>query len=50
MELPLGFRGKTGAKWEELLVVTADDTCRLDDAIAPVRRWRQRGLWPTAPP
>jgi Xaa-Pro aminopeptidase len=45
VEPHLGFRG-VGAKWEELLVVTADDAFWLDDDVPHVRRWRARGLWP----
>lgn len=45
VEPHLGFRGATGAKWEELLVVTEDDAFWLDDDIPHVRRWQQRGLW-----
>ncbi|HKY92555.1 MAG TPA: M24 family metallopeptidase [Nevskiaceae bacterium] len=46
VEPHLGFRG-VGAKWEELLVVTDDDAFWLDDDVPHVRRWKQRGLWPT---
>jgi hypothetical protein len=46
VEPHLGFRG-VGAKWEELLVVTDDDAFWLDDDIPHVRRWKERGLWPT---
>lgn len=45
VEPHLGFRG-TGAKWEELLVVTDDDAFWLDDDVPHVRRWQARGLWP----
>jgi len=43
VEPHLGFRD-VGAKWEELLVVTADDAFWLDDEVPHVRRWRARGL------
>jgi Xaa-Pro aminopeptidase len=33
-------KGPIGAKWEELLVVTADDAYWLDDDLPHVRRWR----------
>jgi Xaa-Pro aminopeptidase len=46
VEPHLGFRG-VGAKWEELLVVTEDDAFWLDDDVPHVRRWAQRGLWPS---
>lgn len=45
VEPHLGFRG-TGAKWEELLVVTETDAYWLDDDVPHVRRWQSRGLWP----
>lgn len=48
VEPHLGFRGKVGAKWEELLVVTEDSAYWLDDDIPHVRRWQARGLWPAA--
>lgn len=44
VEPHLGFRG-TGAKFEELLVVTDDDAWWLDDDVPHVRRWIARGLW-----
>ncbi len=44
VEPHLGFRG-TGAKFEELLVVTEDDAFWLDDDVPHVRRWIERGLW-----
>ncbi|QHS09641.1 M24 family metallopeptidase [Sinimarinibacterium sp. NLF-5-8] len=47
VEPHLGFRG-TGAKFEELLVVTDDDAYWLDDDVPHVRRWVARGLWPMA--
>lgn len=47
VEPHLGFRG-VGAKWEELLVVTADDAFWLDDDVPQVRRWLSRGLQPLA--
>lgn len=40
VEPHLGFRG-TGAKWEELLVVTEDDAFWLDDDVPHLRRARQ---------
>ena len=40
--------GPVGAKWEELLVITADDAFWLDDEVPHVRRGIQRGLWPVA--
>jgi len=43
VEPHLGWRG-VGAKFEELLVVTADDAYWLDDDLPHVRRWQQRGL------
>lgn len=46
VEPHLGFRG-IGAKWEELLVVTEQDAFWLDDDVPHVRRWAERGLWPT---
>jgi hypothetical protein len=36
----LGFRG-TGAKFEEILVVTETDAYLLDDALPHVRGWRE---------
>lgn len=47
VEPHLGFRG-TGAKFEELLVVTDDDAFWLDDDNPHVRRWQARGLLTTA--
>jgi Xaa-Pro aminopeptidase len=47
VEPHLGFRG-VGAKWEELLVVTADEAFWLDDDVPQVRRWLSRGLQPLA--
>jgi Xaa-Pro aminopeptidase len=47
VEPHLGFRG-TGAKFEELLVVTADDAYWLDEDVPHVRRWITRGLWPAS--
>ncbi|AOJ71497.1 MULTISPECIES: M24 family metallopeptidase [Burkholderia] len=41
VEPHLGFAG-VGAKFEELLVVTADDAYWLDDDLPHVRRWRRR--------
>ena len=49
VEPHLGFRD-VGAKWEELLVVTADDAYWLDDDVPQVRRWKARGLWTEARP
>lgn len=43
VEPHLGFRG-VGAKFEELLVVTADGARWLDDDVPHVRRWAARGL------
>lgn len=45
VEPHLGFHG-TGAKWEELLVITESDAYWLDDDVPHVRRWMERGLWP----
>lgn len=42
VEPHLGFRG-TGAKFEEILVVTEDDAYWLDDELPHVRRWRDTG-------
>lgn len=47
VEPHLGFKG-VGAKWEEILVVTDNDAFWLDDDVPQVRRWKARGLWPTA--
>lgn len=47
VEPHLGFRG-VGAKWEELLVVTAEDAFWLDEDVPQVRRWASRGLLPLA--
>jgi Xaa-Pro aminopeptidase len=49
VEPHLGFRG-VGAKWEELLVVTAEDAFWLDDDVPQVRRWALRGLQPLGSP
>lgn len=46
VEPHLGFRG-VGAKFEELLVITENDAYWLDDDTPHVRRWKERGLWPT---
>ncbi|TAM13018.1 MAG: M24 family metallopeptidase [Nevskiaceae bacterium] len=46
VEPHLGFRGITGAKFEELLLVTKDGARWLDDDVPHVRRWMERGLWP----
>lgn len=43
VEPHLGWRG-VGAKFEELLVVTADDAYWLDDDLPHVRRWQRRCL------
>lgn len=43
VEPHLGLRG-AGVKFEELLVITADDAWWLDDDLPHVRRWRERGL------
>lgn len=37
-------RGEVGAKFEELLVITADDAFWLDDDVPHVRRWIARGV------
>lgn len=43
VEPHLGFRG-TGAKFEELLVVTDTDAYWLDDEVPHVKRWKEAGL------
>jgi Xaa-Pro aminopeptidase len=43
VEPHLGWRA-VGAKFEELLVVTADDAYWLDDDLPHVRRWKERGI------
>lgn len=43
VEPHLGYRG-TGAKWEELLVVTEDDAFWLDDDVPHMRRGAIRGV------
>lgn len=43
VEPHLGFRD-VGAKFEELLVITADDAFWLDDDLPHVRRWQARGV------
>lgn len=46
VEPHLGLRG-VGAKFEELLVVTADDAYWLDDDLPHVRRWSDRAITET---
>lgn len=43
VEPHLGFRG-TGAKFEEILVVTETDAYWLDDELPHVKRWKEAGL------
>lgn len=46
VEPHLGLR-QVGAKFEELLVITADDAYWLDDDLPHVRRWTARGITET---
>lgn len=47
VEPHLGFR-QVGAKFEELLVITADDAFWLDDDLPHVRRWQHRSTMKNA--
>jgi hypothetical protein len=41
---------RSGAKWEEILVVTEDDAYWLDDEVPHCQRARRKGWWPSNVP